>query len=102
MKIGIIIVGDMNCKRDSDAYSYLSQINAKKKHNLKLMDVYKDVEIPFTMYFEAVKMVSDYIFYSNETIEISSFHKLVDNGEMLPSQNFPSDHLYLSCDFKFK
>jgi mRNA deadenylase 3'-5' endonuclease subunit Ccr4 len=99
--VGVVFIGDMNCKRDSEAYKFIAQINANKKHQLKLVDAYKDVELPFTMFFEAVKMISDYIFFSNDSLEVSSCYKIVDHGEMLPSVNFPSDHVFLSCDFKF-
>ena len=47
-------------------------------------------------------MVSDYIFYNNKHLENVSCLKLLDQDDMLPNKNQPSDHLFLSVDFKFK
>ena len=74
----------------------------KEKAYFKLIDVYSGYDLPFTMFFEAVKMVSDYIFFNDSNLENISCLKIVDQDEMLPNQNYPSDHMFLSCDFKFK
>ena len=101
-----LVCGDLNTNRDSKAYKYLvgstEETHKRWKHQLSLSDAYEQLELPFTMYFEAVKMVSDYIFHSNDLLQCEAVLEVEESEQMYPNASHPSDHVPLSAIFSFK
>jgi mRNA deadenylase 3'-5' endonuclease subunit Ccr4 len=61
----------------------------------------------FTIYTANYKQTIDYIFYSSKSLEVLKILKLPEKSQLdsegfLPSANFPSDHLKLFSEFRYK
>ena len=62
----------------------------------------------YTNYVPSFKACIDYIFYEKDSLYVESVvpmpaHDIITaQGDGLPSQSFPSDHLPLVCDLTWK
>ena len=102
----IILCGDLNTNPDSDCIKLILNNNLQSVFDIS--EESKDVG-NYTLVIDTVdegikKLKYDYIFYSNNNIEIINRilpTNFFDFERGLPNENFPSDHLYLFTEFKF-
>jgi nocturnin len=107
---GLLLCGDFNGEPFEPFYSVISN-----DRELEVKDAYTfngQVKEPTTIKLrssnaEMIKRGIDYIFYNSSVLELKSYLKLPKNDiviekEGLPNLAYPSDHLSLVCDFKFK
>jgi len=120
-KIPVLHLGDFNSLKDSDVYSYIvdgeiegrafnlynyGPLNNGSRHFVDFKDTYESQEITFTNYVPGFKGLIDYIFYTDD-LELTSVLSPVEDEYThrcigLPSIHFPSDHIFIGAQFRFK
>ncbi|KAL0088828.1 Endonuclease/exonuclease/phosphatase [Phycomyces blakesleeanus] len=125
-KLPTIICGDFNSVPDSGVYEFLSKGSVRQDHDdfgdhiygnyttdglshkLSLKSSYSHIgELPFTNYTPTFKGVLDYIWYSNNTLDVISLLGAIDKDYVskavgFPNAHFPSDHILIMSEFKFR
>ncbi|KAF7731767.1 Glucose-repressible alcohol dehydrogenase transcriptional effector [Apophysomyces ossiformis] len=125
-KLPTVVCGDFNSVPDSGVYEFLSRGSIKQNHDdfgdhiygsytteglshsLSLKSTYSHIgELAFTNYTPRFKGVLDYIWYTNNTIDVLSLLGPLDNEYTsktvgFPNAHFPSDHIPLVAEFRFK
>ncbi|KAM0750508.1 hypothetical protein T439DRAFT_326471 [Meredithblackwellia eburnea MCA 4105] len=125
-KIPTVICGDFNSVPESGVYEYLVRGNVVKdhpdfmnhtygkytsegmSHSMSIKSAYSHVnELPFTNFTPGFLGVLDYIFYSANSLSVAGLLGEVDQDYLAssvgwPSAHFPSDHLSLLAELKFR
>ncbi|KAI8335058.1 Endonuclease/exonuclease/phosphatase [Chlamydoabsidia padenii] len=121
-----IICGDFNSTPDSGVVEYLSKGAIKQDHDdfgnhvygsyttdgishpLSLKSAYASFDdMPFTNYTPGFKGMLDYIWYSSNTIDSLSLLGPIEPSYLnkvvgFPNAHFPSDHIPIAAELKFK
>lgn len=124
--IPMVVCGDFNSTVKSGVYELITNGylpgNHKDLGNFKYGNISKDGarhpfglkssyagigELPFTNYTPGFTGVLDYIFHSPATLQVTGLLGEVDREYLkrvpgFPNQHYPSDHLLLFSEFKFK
>ncbi|CAO3591259.1 unnamed protein product [Absidia cylindrospora] len=124
--VPMLICGDLNSEPNSGVYEYLTKgilqhdhnefrkcqygtyTTSGLEHNLALKSGYSPIgELDFTNYTPDYKGALDYIFYTTKTLDPVSLLGPLDSDYMskvvgLPNPHFPSDHIPVVTEFKFK
>ncbi|CAG8961853.1 hypothetical protein HYFRA_00014044 [Hymenoscyphus fraxineus] len=129
-QIPLLICGDLNSTSDSSVYELLSKGSVKASHRelkehqygnfskhgiehpFQLRSAYSSIEktpdrLTFTNYTPSFADVIDHLWYSTNTIELTSLLGSVDPEYMktvpgFPNHHFPSDHLLIAGEFTIK
>ncbi|KAF7728806.1 Glucose-repressible alcohol dehydrogenase transcriptional effector [Apophysomyces ossiformis] len=125
-RLPTVICGDFNSTPVSGVYEFLSKGTIQQdhddfgnyvygdyttdglSHDLSLKSAYGHVgELPFTNYTITFKGVLDYIWYTNNTLDVHSLLGPVDDNYLknvvgFPNAHFPSDHIPLISYFKIR
>ncbi|KZT42509.1 hypothetical protein SISSUDRAFT_980232 [Sistotremastrum suecicum HHB10207 ss-3] len=125
-KIPTIVCGDFNSVPDSGVYQYLangslspshpdfmshvygSYTTDGMKHRFGLRSAYAGIgELPMTNYTTSFNDVIDYIWYSTNTLNVTSLLGEIDQGYLskvvgFPHPHFPSDHICILSEFRVK
>ncbi|KAG0162663.1 Glucose-repressible alcohol dehydrogenase transcriptional effector [Apophysomyces sp. BC1015] len=125
-KLPTVVCGDFNSIPDSGVYEFLSRGSIKQDHDdfgdhiygaytteglshkLSLKSTYGHIgELPFTNYTPGFKGVLDYIWYTNNTVDVLSLLGQIDNEYLskvvgFPNAHFPSDHIPLVVELRFR
>ncbi|KAK4702765.1 CCR4-NOT transcription complex subunit 6, partial [Phenoliferia sp. Uapishka_3] len=125
-KIPTIVCGDFNSVSDSGVLEFLGRGSVSKDHSdfmnhtygnytsegiahrLALKSAYSHLnELPFTNFTPGFQGVIDYIFYTTNSLGVSGLLGEVDREYLsssvgFPSAHFPSDHLSIMAEMKFK
>ncbi|ORZ23360.1 Endonuclease/exonuclease/phosphatase [Absidia repens] len=124
--VPMLICGDLNSEPNSGVYEYLTKgilqhdhdefrkcqygtyTTSGLEHKLALKSGYSPIgELDFTNYTPDYKGALDYIFYTTKTLDPVSLLGPLDSDYMskvvgLPNPHFPSDHIPVVTEFKFK
>ncbi|KAJ1972122.1 Glucose-repressible alcohol dehydrogenase transcriptional effector [Dimargaris xerosporica] len=124
--LATVMCGDFNSTPNSGVVEYVTRGALNKDHNdlgkctyskfmtegfqhsLALKSAYATVgELPFTNFSPTFKDVIDYIFYSNGTLTPTGLLGAADaeyikNVVGFPNVHFPSDHISLMAEFRWK
>ncbi|KAG0303230.1 Glucose-repressible alcohol dehydrogenase transcriptional effector [Dissophora globulifera] len=125
-KLPTIVCGDYNSERNSGVYEFLVKGSVAQghddfgdhaygtytseglSHKMTLRSSYGDgAELPFTNYTPPFVAEIDYIFYSSNYLSVLGLLGGVEKEYMsrvvgFPNAHFPSDHVPILAEFKFK
>ncbi|CAO3644494.1 unnamed protein product [Mucor hiemalis] len=125
-KVPLVICGDFNSAPDSGVYEFFSKGVIQQNHDdfgshcygsytteglshsFSLKSSYNSIqELPFTNYTPGFKGVLDYIWHSSNTLEVVSLLGAIDSEYLskvvgFPNAHFPSDHIPLVTELRFK
>ncbi|KAI9274074.1 Endonuclease/exonuclease/phosphatase [Helicostylum pulchrum] len=121
-----IICGDFNSLPDSGVYEFLSKSTIRQdhadfgnymygnytteglSHKLSLKSTYSSVgELDITNYTPGFKGTLDYIWYTNNTLDVMSLlggvnQEYLDKVVGFPNPHFPSDHIPIMAEVRLK
>ncbi|KAI9478022.1 MAG: Endonuclease/exonuclease/phosphatase [Benjaminiella poitrasii] len=121
-----VISGDFNSTPDSGVYEFFSKGLIQQGHDdfgnhsygtytteglshpFQLKSAYSHLgELPFTNYTPGYKGVLDYIWYTANTLDVVSLLGPIDHDYLskvvgFPNAHFPSDHIPIMVELKFK
>lgn len=121
--IGLVFCGDFNSVPECGIYKLMTEQFVEKDFidwSSNLEEAVKDVELrqpfkmvsacgtpPYTNYTTLFSACLDYIFYQSDSLELMQAVPLptvkeLSANEAIPSITFPSDHVSLIADLKFK
>ncbi|KAI7891131.1 Endonuclease/exonuclease/phosphatase [Mucor mucedo] len=126
MQLPTVICGDFNSTPDSGVYEFLSKSVVRQdhpdfgnymygnytteglSHRLALKSTYSPVgELDMTNYTPGYKGTLDYIWYTNNTMDVMSLlggisQEYLDKVVGFPNPHFPSDHIPLMAELRLK
>ncbi|EEB07455.2 CCR4-Not complex subunit Ccr4 [Schizosaccharomyces japonicus yFS275] len=125
-KIPVLICGDFNSVPGSGVLDFLSSGMVERKHEDFMEHDYGDYtvagrshtfslksaysannDLPFTNFTPGFSGTIDYVWYTNNSLEVTGLLKGVDPDYLstvvgFPNPHFPSDHICLLAEFKVK
>ena len=125
-QIPILVCGDFNSTQDSGVYDLITQGSLSNSHQelgnqkygdftrngmnhpFNLKSSYCQIgELPFTNWTPDFRQVIDYVWYSQNTLQVAGVLGQVDPSYMsrvpgFPNYHFPSDHLLLMSEYSVK
>ncbi|GMM33999.1 CCR4-NOT core exoribonuclease subunit [Saccharomycopsis crataegensis] len=125
LSVPILICGDFNSQIHSAVYQLLSNgtcvdhpdfrgVDYGKftdegfNHPFQFKSAYSNMgELPFTNFTPTFTEVIDYIWYNSQSVDVKGMLGKIPSDYLedligFPDQNFPSDHVSLMCEMKFK
>ncbi|KAI8374608.1 Endonuclease/exonuclease/phosphatase [Radiomyces spectabilis] len=121
-----VVCGDFNSVPESGVYEFLSKSAVEQghcdfgdhiygnytseglSHPLSLKSAYSHIgELPFTNYTPGYKGVLDYIWYTNNTLDVLSLLGPIEESYLtrvvgFPNPHFPSDHIPIMTELRFR